>query len=78
MNDIHVHDLPKLAGLAGLGADLQSSRAGNPLFGAKWTIVVAWLPEVRYRTIDAAEARSMVAAIDVDPDGVLPWIRARW
>ena len=78
VNDIHVHDLPKLVGLAGLGADLQSSRASDPLFGANWTIVVEWSPEVRYRTVGGADARSMVAAIDVDADGVLPWIRTRW
>lgn len=78
VNDIHVHDLPKLAGLAGLGVELQALKVSNPLFGANWTIVVEWSPEVRYRTVDAASAGSMVAAVDVGADGVLPWIRTRW
>lgn len=78
VNDVHVHDLPKLVGLASLGVELQTLKASNPLFGANWTIVVEWSPEVRYRTVDAASARSIVAAVDVDADGVLPWIRTRW
>ena len=76
--DIHVHDLKKLIGLAGLTADLRKKEAASPQFSVNWALVTEWTPETRYGAIDALTAQLMVAAVTDATDGVLPWIKTVW
>ena len=76
--DIHVHDLRKLIGLAGLTADLRKKEAASPQFSLNWALVTEWTPEVRYGVIDALTAQVVVVAITDATDGVLPWIKTVW
>ncbi len=76
--DIHVHDLKKLIGLAGLTAELRKREAGSAQFSVNWALVTEWTPEVRYGAIDAFTARFMIVAVTHATDGVLPWIKTVW
>lgn len=78
VQDIHVHDLPKLVGLAGLNADLRRLLSSNTRFSSHWGHVVRWSPETRYTGSDAAAARSLIDAVSDGNDGVLSWIRTVW
>ena len=76
--DIHVHDLRRLIGLAGLTAELRTKEATSRQFSLNWALVTEWTPEVRYGAVDAMTARVMLLAITDTTDGVLPWIKTVW
>lgn len=76
--DVHVHDLKKLVGLAGLTAELRKKEAASRQFSVNWALVTEWTPEIRYGAIDALTAQIMVVAVTDVADGVLPWIKTVW
>lgn len=78
VNAIYVHDLDKLASLAGLIQDLQNARAGRGEFYANWTIVAQWSEGARYEIITRERAEVLRDAIENPDDGILPWLTRHW
>jgi hypothetical protein len=78
INDLYVHDLVKLVGLAGLKPQFDAHLVEDPAFAENWALVVEWRPEVRYEVIDPTTARATFSAIADEPSGTLPWIRLYW
>lgn len=48
VDDCYSHDLSRLLAAAGLTAELQLRRKGDPDFDAYWNVVKAWSVERRY------------------------------
>jgi len=72
------HNFDHLLLLSGLRGELN---AGNPALLANWSTATDWKPEWRYRkagSVDSAKAQDVLDAIQIDPDGVLTWLRRRW
>jgi len=76
--DVHVHDLKKLIGLAGLTQDLRQRETASAQFSANWALVTEWTPETRYEAVEAVTAQFMIVAITDASEGVLPWITTVW
>jgi hypothetical protein len=76
--DCHVHDISALVRLAGLETARAADAAANSALDLNWTIVKDWTESSRYERHTEAEARKLIVAVTHNPDGVLPWIKARW
>ncbi len=72
------HNLEELVDLAGLAAVRAADIAANVDLKKNWTTVKDWSEQTRYILKDEAAARKLVAAAFDKPNGVLPWIKARW
>jgi hypothetical protein len=74
----YVHDIDRLVVLAGLKAARDTDNAANPNLANNWTTVLQWTVDSRYGRKTQQEAQDIYDAITNHPDGVLPWIQARW
>jgi len=73
------HDLQGLLGYADLKLDLERSLLANPALNTSWNIVQNWSEESRYeRDRTMREAEDLLAAIDDQAGGLLPWLQQRW
>jgi hypothetical protein len=78
VNELYVHDLNKLLGLAGLSQELKAARAVSPLFDSYWSAVSDWSEGSRYDIVDPFTSTAMRNAM-VDADqGVFTWLQQRW
>jgi HEPN domain-containing protein len=77
-NDIHVHDLTKLVGLAQLEKERAAEENRSTQFRLYWNTVKDWRIESRYSLWSDAEARDMVEAVAKRGNGVLAWIKKHW
>ena len=69
---IHVHDLVKLMGLAGLESEMKT----NPDLQEGWATVINWSERARYELWTPASASAMIEAIDGE-EGLLEWLLNR-
>ncbi len=74
----YVHVIDRLVVLAGLKAERDTDNAANPNLANNWTTVLKWTVDSRYDRKTQQEAQDIYDAITNHPDGVLPWIQARW
>jgi hypothetical protein len=72
------HKIEELVKLAGLWPDLVADRDANTQLGLNWFCATQWKEVSRYQTATEIQARGLYEAVIKTPDGVLPWIRARW
>jgi len=73
------HDLQGLLGYADLKLDLERSLLANPALNTSWNIAQNWSEESRYeRDRTMREAEDLLAAIDDQAGGLLPWLQQRW
>lgn len=78
VNDSHTHDLAKLLQLAELKVDLDLEMQGSPEMQASWNAIQDWSETSRYENKSVQEATELLQAIEVQPGGLLQWIRLRW
>jgi HEPN domain-containing protein len=74
----HSHKILDLARLAGLETQRVLEVAANPMFAKHWFVVESWDEKARYAQWSEAEARKLLSSVTDLPNGVMPWIRARW
>lgn len=74
----YVHDIDRLVVLAGLKAARDTDNSANPNLANNWTTVLQRKVDSRYDRKTQQEAQDIYDAITNHPDGVLPWIQARW
>jgi hypothetical protein len=73
------HDLQGLLAYADLRLDLEQSLSANPALSTSWKIVQNWSEESRYqRGRTMREAQDLLAAIEDNAGGLLPWLQQRW
>jgi HEPN domain-containing protein len=72
------HEIESLIRAADLEGQRDTDSAGNPILANNWLVVGNWNEGTRYEQATEDKARKLHGAITNDPDGVLPWIRARW
>lgn len=73
------HGLEELFAFAELKMDLELTLRANPGMNAKWATVKNWSEESRYETGKTSrDAEDLLAAIEDQPGGLLPWLRQRW
>jgi hypothetical protein len=63
--------------LAGLADALRAKEDAEPEFAARWQIVGEWDEQSRYQFRSAAEATTLIEAIEHADHGVLQWLRAQ-
>lgn len=73
---MYSHDLDILIDVAGLKSELQQEIERNSEFAENWNTVKDWTSDSRYET-SGLNGKELYNAV-VGPNGVLPWIRARW
>ena len=78
INECLTHDFGELIKLSGLTDELNSQLAWNAAFVGNWGITTQWNVTDRYAVKTEAEASTLLAAINDDPDGVLRWITRYW
>ena len=78
VNDIYIHDLPKLVKLSGLSAELQKQSDKDVNFAANWALVAQWSESARYDSTDSMSAQVFFDAIADPKSGVLQWIKTFW
>jgi hypothetical protein len=76
--DSHIHDLNKLAGIAGLDGELRREGDADPAFGVNWGIVCDWNEAARYQMWSRRDAEGIIGAIGDRRHGVAQWIRRHW
>jgi hypothetical protein len=76
--DCWVHNLTKLVDLAGLTIEFGRARGANPILAANWEVASQWTETSRYEQRTEADAKCLLEAITLEPDGILPWLRTRW
>jgi HEPN domain-containing protein len=72
-----IHDFEQLLLLSGLKSDMTASSATF----VNWQIATPWKPDRRYEakgTYSRNDAREIIEAVRVKPDGVLRWIMKYW
>lgn len=75
---IYSHRLPVLLVRAGLDGQLsREAPEGSPL-DRHWATVLRWKEDIRYRPIDAGQARTLYNAIADPQNGVLGWLQRNW
>ena len=74
LQSAHIHDLQRLATLAGL----DSALAGDPVTGPSWLTAKSWSETSRYRLVAAQEAMDLVEAVTHPTQGVLVWLKQHW
>ena len=72
------HSLVELVKLAGLEATRLTDTAARPTLGKNWLTVKDWDEKARYEAATYLKAKRLYAAITNIPDGVMPWLKARW
>jgi hypothetical protein len=72
------HSLEQLVTLAGLKADLDAAKTGDPDLKVNWDTVKDWHEATRYARQTKAKAVALYKAITDTKHGVLRWIRYRW
>ncbi|MGH9590900.1 MAG: HEPN domain-containing protein [Terracidiphilus sp.] len=73
------HGLEELFAFAELKVELELSLRANRGMNAKWATVKNWSEESRYETGKTnRDAEDLLAAIEDQPGGLLPWLRQRW
>lgn len=72
------HRIDDLVKLAGLFNQRKVDSDANRTLETNWKTVSDWTELSRYEKRTQAEAESLYNAIADHPDGVMPWIRARW
>jgi HEPN domain-containing protein len=83
LDDCRTHDFSAILRVAGMQKELDEkhkdfSPAGDE-FRDNWKVVKGWKVESRYDpTKSEAEARTLIAAITDEPNGVMIWIRNYW
>ncbi|WP_398484240.1 hypothetical protein [Tardiphaga sp.] len=75
--NLFVHNIEKLAILAKLQGELKSRADLDPDFYAYWEMVLSWNEQSRYASATLEEARTLIEAIDNQPNGVLSWLRSK-
>jgi hypothetical protein len=78
VSECHTHNLLALVRLAGLEAARAADAMANPALTLNWSIVKDWSERSRYERHSRSKAQKMIDAVINHPDGVLPWIKARW
>ncbi|MEF2552159.1 hypothetical protein VQ042_12415 [Aurantimonas sp. A2-1-M11] len=78
IRDVYSHEFMKLVSLSGLRGELRSAQDADHEFAANWAIASEWSPDARYRSVAAAEAQFLIAAISNREHGVLGWIKQYW
>jgi hypothetical protein len=80
VNDVYSHELPKLLGLAGLEAQLNTACQADADLERRWSVIKNWNEQARYRTWSEEQATAMIDAIDGDgqTEGLFQWLTARW
>lgn len=80
VNDIYSHELPRLLGLAGLEAQLNTACQADSELERRWSIIKNWNEQARYRAWSEEQASAMIDAIDGDgqAEGLFQWLTARW
>ncbi len=78
VNDIYVHNLTKLVGLADLSQQLKEAQEKDQKFAENWALVVQWDESKRYVTTDANTAQTTIEAITDPISGVFAWIKVYW
>jgi hypothetical protein len=73
-----IHDLEKLVDTAGLKDIRDSLSKTNAAFQGFWLVAKDWTEKSRYDLKTEVQARDLIEAISLEPDGVLPWIREHW
>jgi HEPN domain-containing protein len=74
----YIHDLDRLVVLAELEAVRDADKNANTNLGKNWDKVVEWTEASRYDRKTQNDAQELYDAITNQPDGVLPWLQARW
>ena len=74
----YTHKLPDLVKIAGLAQQLSNALAWSDDFKVNWATVKDWSPESRYKERSEIEARGIIRAIEIKPNGVLEWITQYW
>jgi hypothetical protein len=75
-SDPYVHDLVRLAALAGLKDLIRSN--GDIEFQANWDVTILWTEQSRYKVFEQQESERLINAIMNKRHGVMPWIKQRW
>jgi hypothetical protein len=76
--DCWTHDLEKLIDLSGLKPEFGKACGANPVLDTNWGVAKDWEETSRYEQKTKSEAEELFNAITNEPNGVLPWIQARW
>jgi hypothetical protein len=75
MRDLFTHDFRRLVRLAELADALKSRSDADPVFFAKWEIVLQWSEGSRYDVRGSEAAKELVDAIEDPNHGVLQWLK---
>ena len=78
VRDLHIHDIAKLVGKAGLRDALNARIELDQAFNDNWTLVKSWVPESRYQVWRAEEARALLEAVGNRNYGAITWIKRHW
>lgn len=74
-NECYVHDLAKLAIVAGLKEQLGEEEERNGVFAKNWSVVKQWSEDARYEpTIESDQVLKFFAAVTDPANGVIPWL----
>ncbi len=74
-NDSYIHDLAKLATVAGLKTQLEQEEERNGVFAKNWSVVKQWSEDARYEPAIENDRVLMLFDAVMDPaNGVLPWL----
>jgi len=73
--ECYVHDLSKLATVAGLKAQLAQEEERNGVFAKNWSVVKQWSEDARYEpAIESDQVLMFFAAVTDPANGVIPWL----
>ncbi len=74
----HTHNLLQLMKVAGLNDECSLHTQRDTAFRSNWELVQSWSEQSRYRRHRAEAARAMLAAVNDQRHGVIPWIQQQW
>ena len=78
VNSSFTHNLPELAKIANLKAEIDLATSASRQFASRWTAVCNWNESSRYGLYTRDDAEEIITAISMRGEGVLPWIKRRW
>ncbi len=82
VDECRTHDFATIIKIAGMQDDLfrklEDRGAEAASFRVNWSVVAGWRVTSRYDEKSETEARTLIAAITDEPDGVMTWIRNYW
>jgi len=74
-NDSDIHDLARLATVAGLKGQLELEEKRSKAFALNWSMVKQWSEDARYEpTIESDRVLMFFAAVTDPVNGVMPWL----